>query len=75
MSCNTRYWHGMSCSAPDKPSNSALASENKSALSALMAAREAQDVKWFNSDSVSESNAMRSYAAPQQKPSPNSGKK
>ena len=61
MSCNTRYWHGMSCSAPDKPANSALASENKSALSALMAAREAQDVKW-------------NYAAPTQ-PSPNSGKK
>ncbi len=62
MSCNTRYWHGMSCSAPDKPSNSALASENNKSLAALKAAREAQDAKW-------------NYAAPQQQSTTNSNKK
>jgi hypothetical protein len=46
MSCNTRYWHGMSCSTPDKPQNAALAAENNKSLAALRAAREAQDAKW-----------------------------
>ena len=63
MSCNTRYWHGMSCAAPERPSNQALAAENNKSLAALMAAREAQDKRWFNSDIMSESNALRSYAA------------
>ena len=46
MSCNTRYWQSIKCSAPERPSNSALASENNKSLAALMAAREAQDAKW-----------------------------
>ncbi len=46
MSCNTRYWHSISNSQPDKPSNPALQKENNAKLAALMAAREAQDAKW-----------------------------
>ncbi len=46
MSCNTRYWHSISNSQPDKASNPALQKENNDKLAALMAAREAQDAKW-----------------------------
>ena len=46
MSCNTRYWHSMNNSQPDKPANPVLAQENNKNLQALLAAREAQDAKW-----------------------------
>ena len=46
MSCNTRYWHSISCAQPEKPANPALAQENNKNLQALLAAREAQDAKW-----------------------------
>ncbi len=46
MSCNTRYWHSMKCSEPERPSNPALAKENNDNLQALLAARNAQDAKW-----------------------------
>ena len=46
MSCNTRYWHSMANSQPDKPANPALSQENNKNLQALLAAREAQDAKW-----------------------------
>lgn len=45
MSCNTRYWHSMAMSQPDRPSNPALAKENNNNLQALIAARQAQDAK------------------------------
>lgn len=45
MSCNTRYWHNMAMSQPDRPSNPALAKENNNNLQALIAARQAQDAK------------------------------
>ena len=46
MSCNTRYWHSISCAQSEKPANPALAQENNKNLQALLAAREAQDAKW-----------------------------
>ena len=46
MSCNTRYWQSMKCSAPERPQNAALAAENNSSLAALKAARDAQDERW-----------------------------
>jgi hypothetical protein len=46
MSCNTRYWQSLKCSAPEKPQNAALAAENNKSLAALRAARDAQDAKW-----------------------------
>lgn len=60
MSCNTRFWQGLKTAAPERLSNSALATENKSALSALMAAREAQDKRWNYASADQDAGASQS---------------
>jgi len=54
MSCNTRYWHSMTNSQADRPSNPALAKENNTNLQALIAARSAQDRNLWSRDDAQE---------------------
>ncbi len=61
MSCNTRYWQSLKCSAPEKPQNAALAAENNKSLAALRAARDAQDAKWsYSAADSGEQSSLRS---------------
>ncbi len=68
MSCNTRYWHSISNSQPDKPSNPALQKENNNKLAALIAAREAQDAKWSFAAGQTQTNDQISNQSQRQNP-------
>ena len=68
MSCNTRYWHSISNSQPDKPTNPALQKENNDKLTALLAARNAQDAKWSFAAGPTQTNDQNSNQNQRQNP-------